>query len=71
MPEIDAAAVTASYLDSVTELMRRVQNEEKRSIEMAAGKLAEQIAADRLVHVYGPVAIPISLARRSSFVQAV
>ncbi len=54
MPEIDAAAVTASYLDSVTELMRRVQNEEKRSIEMAAGKLAEQIAADRLVHVYGP-----------------
>ena len=54
MPKIDAGAVSAAYLDRVVDLMRRIQAEEAKSIALAAEKLAEQIAADRLVHVYGP-----------------
>jgi uncharacterized phosphosugar-binding protein len=54
MPKIDAGAVSAAYLDRVVDLMRRIQAEEASAIALAAEKLAEQIAADRLVHVYGP-----------------
>lgn len=55
MPEAqDADALSSDYLDRVTGLMRRILEEEKRSLDAAAQRLADQIAADRLVYVYGP-----------------
>jgi uncharacterized phosphosugar-binding protein len=55
MPEaIDAEALSALYLDRVTAHMRRILEEEKQSLDAAASRLADQIASDRLVHVYGP-----------------
>ncbi len=55
MPEaIDADALCLGYYDDVTALMRRILNEERDAIDRAASRLADQIAADRLVHVYGP-----------------
>lgn len=55
MPEaIDADALTTRYFDDVTAHMRRILVEEKASLDAAATRLAEQVEADRLVHVYGP-----------------
>jgi uncharacterized phosphosugar-binding protein len=42
------------YLDDVVTLMRRILAEEKTPLDAAAGLLADQIAQDRLVHVFGP-----------------
>jgi uncharacterized phosphosugar-binding protein len=44
----------AGYLRLVTALMQQVLDEEGDAVERAAEVLAQQIAADRLVHVYGP-----------------
>ncbi|HEY9290592.1 MAG TPA: sugar isomerase domain-containing protein [Microlunatus sp.] len=44
----------ASYLARISELMQLILTEEAESVSAAADLLAEQIAADRLVHVYGP-----------------
>lgn len=46
--------MTSTYLTAITELLGRIETEEQESIAAAAGVLADQIAADRLVHVYGP-----------------
>jgi uncharacterized phosphosugar-binding protein len=43
-----------AYLSAITELLGRIEAEEQESIAAAAGPLVDQIAADRLVHVYGP-----------------
>lgn len=43
-----------SYLDLVTKHMGRIHAEERDALDAAAEKLAAHIAADRLVHVYGP-----------------
>lgn len=43
-----------TYFDAVTSLMATIRDEEKDSVARAAEILAEQIAADRLVHIYGP-----------------
>jgi uncharacterized phosphosugar-binding protein len=51
---IDADALCAGYLDACHALMQRILVEERGALEQAAGKLADQIAADRLVHIYGP-----------------
>jgi len=51
---VDARALTEGYLQSATAIMRRIQDEEGASIAAAARLLADQIAADRLVHIYGP-----------------
>jgi uncharacterized phosphosugar-binding protein len=51
---IDADALCAGYLDGCHALMQRILVEERASLDQAAGKLADQIAADRLVHIYGP-----------------
>jgi uncharacterized phosphosugar-binding protein len=42
------------YHSAVTQIMTRILDEEADRIEAAATVLADQIAADRLVHVYGP-----------------
>ena len=57
MPEktvIDADTLCEGYFASTQALMRQVLDEEKAPIEQAAAKLADQIAGDRLVHIYGP-----------------
>src|SRR5690606_7243376 len=55
MPEImDADALCAGYLATVHTLMQRILEEERGPMEAAAAKLADQIEADRLVHVFGP-----------------
>ena len=53
-PHVDADALCAGYLDSSLALMRRILDEEREPMDLAAGRIAEQIAADRLVHVFGP-----------------
>ncbi|MGP9539112.1 sugar isomerase domain-containing protein [Brachybacterium sp. AOP43-C2-M15] len=42
------------YLDRITALQRRILEEEQSAVDAAAGDVAAQIRADRLVHVYGP-----------------
>ncbi len=55
MPEpIDADALCASYLAETQALMRAILEEERDALDHAAAKVADQIAADRLVHIYGP-----------------
>ena len=44
----------AEYFTAVTKLMARIRDEERAPVQRAAELLAEQIRADRLVHVYGP-----------------
>lgn len=51
---IDAEALCAGYLEATQVLMRRILAEEGAPMEQAAERLAGQIAADRLVHVFGP-----------------
>lgn len=53
-PVIDADALCAGYLADVTALMQSILVQERDPLDQAATKLADQIAADRLVHVYGP-----------------
>ncbi|GAB3707363.1 sugar isomerase domain-containing protein [Mariniluteicoccus flavus] len=42
------------YFDAVTDLMRTVLDTQGNAIERAATVMADQIEADRLVHVFGP-----------------
>lgn len=51
---IDADKLCEDYLAATQALMRRVLDEEKPALDKAAEKLADQIAADRLVHIFGP-----------------
>ena len=41
------------YLPKVTQLLNRIENEQYDNIRAAAKLMAEAIAADRLIHVYG------------------
>ncbi len=50
----DADALCAGYLGTVMDLMRRILDEEREALDRAAERMAEQIAADRLVHIFGP-----------------
>jgi uncharacterized phosphosugar-binding protein len=55
MPDlIDADALCAQYLEDIHAIMTRIQTEERGNLDLAASRVADQIAADRLVHVYGP-----------------
>lgn len=49
-----ADTLCAGYLADVQALMARILAEETAPMEQAAERLAAQIAADRLVHIYGP-----------------
>ena len=44
----------AQYLEHTQGLMKRIFDEEKKSLDQAAARLADQIAADRLIHIFGP-----------------
>lgn len=50
----DAAALGAAYLERLTGLLTRIRDDEVANIAAGARVLADQIAADRLVHVFGP-----------------
>ena len=50
----DADRLCADYLAWTTRLMQRILDEEAEPIARAAALLADQIAADRLVHAFGP-----------------
>lgn len=54
MNQIDPNTLCSDYLDRVCGLMRSIVEEEVEPLERAAEKLAEQIANDRLVHIFGP-----------------
>jgi uncharacterized phosphosugar-binding protein len=58
MPETaplpDPDALCRGYLDAATAIMTRIHEEERAPLAAAAMRLADQIAADWLVHVYGP-----------------
>jgi uncharacterized phosphosugar-binding protein len=54
MADIDADALCAAYLDNTQALMRAILEAERDSLDRAAGRLADQIETDRLVHVFGP-----------------
>lgn len=51
---LDADALCADYLERVHALMTRIHVEERDTLERAAARLADQIAEDRLIHVFGP-----------------
>lgn len=53
-PVADPDALCDSYLSGIHSLLRRIAVEEREALAAAAERLAEQIAADRLVHVFGP-----------------
>jgi len=53
-PRIDADHFCEQYLASVHDLMTRVMREEREALDAAADKLADQVAADRLIHIFGP-----------------
>lgn len=50
----DADRLCDQYLDTVHGLLTRINAEEKDALARAASLVADQVAADRLVHVYGP-----------------
>jgi uncharacterized phosphosugar-binding protein len=54
MTDLNANELCATYLDRVNEMMRSILDEEAGATEAAAERLATQIAADRLIHVFGP-----------------
>ncbi len=43
----------ASYFDTINALLRSLQQDEATSIDLAADRIAQTIAADGLVHVFG------------------
>jgi uncharacterized phosphosugar-binding protein len=46
--------LVSGYLAAATAVMERIEAEETPAIEAAAAVIAQQVGADRLVHVYGP-----------------
>lgn len=52
--ESSADDLCNEYLNEVITLMRRIQCDERESLNAAALLVAKQISADRLVHVFGP-----------------
>lgn len=54
MDKIDCDALCQDYLGKVHALMSAIVVEEAEAMDHAAARLADQIAADRLIHVYGP-----------------
>jgi len=52
--ETDPGALCATYLEQVQTLLTRILREEGNALGRAASMVAEQVASDRLVSVYGP-----------------
>lgn len=54
MAKIDGDALCRDYLERITALMGAIVSNEAEVMDHAANRLAAQIAADRLIHIYGP-----------------
>lgn len=54
MADTDVDALCRGYLTSIQALLTRIETEEREPLDRAAAKLADQVALDRIVHVYGP-----------------
>lgn len=54
MPDPTADALCESYLEGVTAHMRGILDTTRPAMEAAATRIADHIAADRLLHVFGP-----------------
>jgi uncharacterized phosphosugar-binding protein len=54
MPDIDATALCRTYLERVQQLMVAIVDDQAGPLAAAAERLADQVAADRLIHVFGP-----------------
>ncbi len=54
MAEIDGDKLSEDYLARIQALMAGIVADEAARIDAAAARLADQIAADRLVHIFGP-----------------
>lgn len=54
MSEIDADALCAGYLDEITALISAILRDTAEPMARAATLMADQIADDRLVHIFGP-----------------
>lgn len=54
MTDSAADSLCDLYLADTVALMREIVEGERASLDAAAARLADQIAADRLVHVFGP-----------------
>lgn len=52
--QFTTGALARAYLAETTAIMTRIAEEEAAAITDCAEAMAEQIAADRLVHIYGP-----------------
>ena len=52
--KINTDKLCEQYLEDTHALMKRILVEERSPLELAAQKLGDQIAADKLVHIYGP-----------------
>lgn len=50
----DTARFNSIYLARIREMLLRIHDEERGVMTRAAKRMAEQIAADRLIYVYGP-----------------
>lgn len=51
---MDVTTLTATYLGRIQEMLVRIHGEEREVMAQAAERMARQIVADRLIHVYGP-----------------
>ncbi|MES2390307.1 MAG: SIS domain-containing protein [Acidobacteriota bacterium] len=54
MQDLDPDKLCSEYLERVISLMRSIAEEEADALDKAAERLADQIAMDRMVHVFGP-----------------
>ena len=54
MPQPDADALSAEFLADTRAVMERIHVEEREALARAAARMADQIAADRLIHIFGP-----------------
>jgi uncharacterized phosphosugar-binding protein/6-phosphogluconolactonase/glucosamine-6-phosphate isomerase/deaminase len=54
MPDNSGTELCAAYLDATQALMRRILEEEQDNLGQAARRVADQIARDGLVHIFGP-----------------
>lgn len=68
---MENSASTLAYLDKVQALMRAIVTEEADALDRAAETLASQVAADRLIHVFGPGGHSNLASQEYSFAPAV
>lgn len=48
-----SSQIDFGYLETTLEVLRRIEKEQQQNIEKAGALMADAIAADRLIHIYG------------------